>query len=248
MSDEATVTCDLPGGVNIEMVWIEPGTFLMGSPEPEEGRWSDEGPQQEVTISRGFYLGKYEVTQAQWEAVMGSRPWEHQDLVREEPDFPAVYVSWEDVQEFAQKLNEAEGNAVCRLPTEAEWEYACRAGTTGRWSFGDEEDRAGEYAWYRDNAWDVSQQYAHKVGTKQPNPWGLHDMHGNVWEWVQDWHGTYLDASQTDPTGPEKGTIRVLRGSGYSSLARAVRSSFRYGYTPARRFHCIGFRLLRQDA
>lgn len=246
MSKKAMEVVDLSVGVNIEMVWVKPGTFLMGSPESDEGRWSDEGPQHEVTISQGFYLGKYEVTQAQWEAVMDSSPWKNQDLVRNDPRFPAVYVSWEDVQGFIKKLNEVEGDTVFRLPTEAEWEYACRAGTTERWSFGDNEDRVGDFAWYRENAWDVSEQHAHKVGMKQPNPWGLYDMHGNVWEWVQDWHGIYESEPQIDPLGPEKGTIRVLRGSGYSSLARSVRSSFRYGFTPVRRFHCVGFRLLKQ--
>ncbi len=242
MSDAEAFT--LPGGGTIEMVRIEPGMFTMGSAESEEGRWSDEGPPHEVTINQGFYLGKYVVTQAQWAQVMGTYLWEKQDLVLENPDHPAVYVSWEDAQEFMGRLNEAEG--TYRLPTEAEWEYVCRAGTTTRWSFGDDESQMGEYAWYRGNVWDVGAQFARSVGTKKPNPWGLYDMHGNVWEWVQDWHSAYPDEAQTDPAGPEKGTIRVLRGSGYSSLARAVRSAFRYGYTETRRFHCIGFRVLRE--
>ncbi len=246
MSDDAGKMFTLPGGATIEMVWVEPGTFAMGSAESEAGRWEDEGPQHEVRISRGFYLGKYTVTQAQWAQVMGTRPWEKQDFVLENPDHPAVYVSWEDAQEFIGRVNGA-GEGTWRLPSEAEWEYACRAGTTTPWSFGAEESRVGDHAWYRDNAWEAGAQYAHLVGTKQPNPWGLYDMHGNVWEWVQDWHGQYPKEAQTDPTGPEKGTIRVLRGSGYSSLARAVRSGFRYGYTPARRFHCIGFRLAREE-
>ncbi len=246
MSVDTDKTFAVPEGVELEMVWIEPGTFMMGSPESEAGRWDDEGPQHEVTITRGFYLGKYTVTRAVWAALMSSRPWENQEYVLENPAHPAVFVSWEDAQAFVERLNVDEGAAPYRLPTEAEWEYACRAGTTTPWSFGEEEGDAGDYAWYRGNAWEAGERYAHPVGTKSPNPLGIHDMHGNVWEWVLDLHGDYPAEPQTDPQGPEKGTIRVLRGSGFSSLSRAVRSAFRYGYAPGRRFHCIGFRLLRE--
>ena len=171
----------------IEFVWIEPGTFLMGA--------ADLGfTEHEVTISRGFYLGKYEITQGQWESVMGSNPSYFGGSNR-----PVEQVSWNDVQEFIGRLNEAAGEEVYRLPTEAEWEYACRAGTTTRWSFGDDEGQLGEYAWYTGN----NSPYGTKeVGTKRPNPWGLYDMHGNVWEWCQDWYGSYTSDSQIDPAGP----------------------------------------------
>ena len=236
---------DLPGGATMEFVWIEPGTFTMGSPDSELERGLDEGPQHEVTISRGFYLGKYEITQAQWEAVMGTTPWSGQDFVQANPNHPAVYISWEDVQELIARLNEAAGGEVYRFPSEAEWEYACRAGTTTRWSFGDDESRLGEYAWYYDNAWSAGLQYAQPVGTKLPNPWGLFDMHGNVWEWCQDWLGEYTSDNQTDPTGPAAGSTRVVRGVHFGHYARNTRSAYRYYYSPSSRNGRIGARLLR---
>jgi len=139
------IIVDLPGGATMAFVWIEPGTFTMGSPSSEPGRWDDEGPQHEVTISRGFYLGKFEVTQGQWQAVMGTRPWAGESYVRENPNHPAVYISWNDVQAFIQKWNEAAEDSLYRLPTEAEWEYACRAGSVTRWSFGDDESQLGYF-------------------------------------------------------------------------------------------------------
>jgi len=226
-------------------VWIEPGTFTMGSPSSEPGRWDDEGPQHEVTISRGFYLGKFEVTQGQWQAVMGTRPWAGESYVRENPNHPAVYISWNDVQAFIQKWNEAAEDSLYRLPTEAEWEYACRAGSVTRWSFGDDESQLGEYAWYRDNAWDVGEEYAHAVGTKLPNPWGLYDMHGNVWEWCKDGYGSYSSDAQVDPLGPAAGSFRVSRGGYFYNFARFTRSAFRNYYTPDDRYFYFGARLLR---
>ena len=178
------ITVSLPGGVTLKMVWIEAGTFTMGSPASEEGRWASEGPQHEVTISKGFYLGQFELTQSQWEAVMETTPWAGREQVQSGADFPAVYLSWNDVQTFINRLNDAAGADVYRLPTEAEWEYACRAGTTTRWSFGDAESQLSSYAWYRANAADMREEYGHKVGAKSPNKWGLYDMHGNVGEWV----------------------------------------------------------------
>ena len=282
-----TITVNLPGDATMEMVWIEPGTFTMGSPPSEpgsdlelqsrrlefrrmeaerelkflrweleeevggpppsvgRGKWDDEN-QHEVTISRGFWLGKVEITQAQWESVMGTRPWEGQDLVQENPNYPAVYISWEDVQAFIAKLNRAEGAAVYRLPTEAEWEYACRAGTTTRWSFGDHESQVGDYAWYADNAWDVGEKYAHAVGTKLPNPWRLYDMHGNVWEWCQDWYESYSSSAQIDPTGPILGSSRVVRGGNFAYNAWNARSAVRRCNSPNRRNSGIGARLVRQ--
>ena len=240
---------------DIEMVWIEPGTFQMGSPSSEPGRDSDEGPVHEVTISQGFYLGKYEVTQGQWESVMGTRPWQSRSYVRSGLNYPAVFVSWGDAQEFIRRLNTSLGSEVYRLPTEAEWEYACRAGTTTRWSFGDDESQLGDdesqlgdYAWYRDNAWDVGERYSHSVGTKRANPWGLYDMHGNVWEWVQDWYDRdyYRSSPSVDPAGPSSGSVRVLRGGDFGHHARNVRSAIRATLPPGHRYSYVGFRLLRQ--
>jgi len=239
------ITVELPGGATMEFVWIGPGIFMMGSPKSEEGRFDNEGPQHQVTISRGFYLGKHEITQGQWEAVMGTRPWGGQDYVQSNANHPAVYISWEDMQSFVRKLNQSEGSEVYRLPTEAEWEYACRAGVTSRWPFGTSESDLEAYAWYRANAWDAGLQYAQPVGQKRPNAWGLYDMLGNVFEWCQDCHGSYLSGSQTDPTGPAGGSYRVGRGGYFSGDPRVVRSAFRGGYKPDFCGSALGARLLR---
>ena len=233
----------LPGGTSMEFLWIEPGTFMMGSSDLDEMAFDREKPQHRVTINQGFYLGKYEVTQKQWQAVMGTQPWAGMDYVQPNPNHPAVYISWNNVQAFICKLNQAEGREVYRLPMEAEWEYACRGGTTTRWSFGDDESQLGEYAWYEDNAWNVGLKYAQPVGTKRPNPWGLFDMHGNCWEWVQDWYGNYSSGSQVDPTGSASGFSRVIRGGGFSYDVRFMRSALRYRRTPGARHHSVGFRL-----
>ena len=227
----------------MEFVWIEPGVFQMGS----DSGSSNERPVHEVEISQGFYLGKYEVTQGEWESVMGTTPWSGKSRVQENSSHPAVYISWNDVQRFVDKLNVAAGSAVYRLPSEAEWEYACRAGTSTRWSFGDDESELTHYAWYDANAWDVGEKYGHAVGTKLPNPWGLYNMHGNVWEWVQDWYSSsyYNSSPRVDPPGPTSGSFRVGRGGYYMDAARFVRSAFR-GYTsPGNRAGGLGARLLR---
>jgi enediyne biosynthesis protein E4 len=238
------ITETFPGGATAEFIQIDPGTFLMGSPLSESARDEDEGPLHQVTITRGFYLGKHEITQAQWTGVMGTRPWSGKESVVEDPDHPAVWTTWNDVQEFIEKLNHEAGWVKYRLPTEAEWEYACRAGTTTPWSFGSDEGLLKDYAWYRDSRGDES--YAHRVGTKLPNPWGLHDMHGNVYEWVNDWKGTYPSDPQVDPTGPPSGLGRVARDGGHGSAARYVRSANRMqdsSQSPAS--SGLGFRLLR---
>ena len=201
----------------------------------------------EVEISRGFWLGKYEVTQGEWESVMGTTPWSGRNYVRSNSSHPAVYISWNNVQAFVDKLNVAAGSDVYRLPSEAEWEYACRAGTSTRWSFGDDESELTHYAWYRDNAWNAGERYAHAVGTKRANPWGLYDMHGNVWEWVQDWYSSsyYNSSPRVDPPGPTSGSARVRRGGRFYNSARLVRSAARDGYSPGGRNPYIGVRLVR---
>ena len=252
---QETIIIDLPGlpeGVKLlEMVLISGGTFTMGSPSDERGRDSDESPLHEVTITKPFYMGKYEVTQAQWETVMGSNPayW------GEKPDNPVECVSWNDCQEFIERLNQMEIGTY-RLPTEAEWEYACRAGTTTRFSFGDalECDDIGEnyceiadqYMWWLGNdTYNGNIHGTKEVGMKLPNPWGLHDMHGNVFEWCQDWVGDYSSEPQVDPQGPLSGESRVLRGGGWAAKARTCRSSNPDEFIPAKGHWGLGFRLLR---
>ena len=231
------------GGETMTFVWIEPGCFTMGSPPSEVGRYDREGPQHEVTISQGFYLGKYEITQRQWQAVMGTTPWLGENHVQANPAHPAVYVSWEDMQQLVRRLNEDKAG-LYRLPTEAEWEYACRAGTTTPWSF---EDQLGEYAWYEGNAWNAGLQYAQPVGMKWANPWGLHDMHGNVYEWVQDWYdGEYYSSdSQRDPQGPLTGSTHVERGGNFVTITDRLRSADRNEAPPGFIARGLGARLLR---
>ncbi|MFC1526848.1 formylglycine-generating enzyme family protein [Candidatus Latescibacterota bacterium] len=226
----------------------------MGTTEEQEqllrdkGLWHDwfenEHPEHEVTISQGFWLAKYEITQGQWQAVMGTTPWVGQDLVQIDPNNPAVSIPWNDVQGLINSLNSDAGQTVYRLPTEAEWEYACRAGTMTPWSFGDDETLLGVYAWYAGSAPDVGESYGHAVGTKLPNPWGLHDMHGNVWEYVQDWHGSYSGEAQVDPQGPS-GSRRATRGGGVTSGAGWERSAVRSHMQPDAGDNNLGFRLLR---
>lgn len=241
--DEITVA--LPNGTELEMVWIEPGIFMMGAPDSELGRGSFEGPQHQVTISNGFYLGKYEVTQGQWEAVMETQPWSGNDFVQEEPNNPAVYISWDDVQVFIHQLNQTAEDSLYRLPTEAEWEFACRAGSTTRWSFGEDENGLWDYAWYYDSTWLVGLEYAQPVGTKLPNPWGLFDMHGNISEWCQDLYGSYSSESQIDPTGPSTGSNRVLRSGHFAAPAQFSRSAVRGSNPPDYLGSGGGVRLLR---
>ncbi len=223
---QSVVAVDLGGGVMLDLVLIRPGKFLMGS----ENGDSDEKPVHEVTISRSFYLGKYEVTQAQWEAVMGSNP-----SCFKGATLPVEQVSWEDCQKFIEKIN-SKGVGTFRLPTEAEWEYACRAGTTGGYA-----GNLDEMAWYDKNSGDMT----HPVGTKKANPWGLYDMHGNVWEWCQDWYGPYPGSAVQDPKGAAGGSYRVARGGCWYHDARICRSAARAGGSPSSRHYNLGFRLVR---
>jgi formylglycine-generating enzyme required for sulfatase activity len=153
-------------------------------------------------------------------------------------------VTWNDAVEFCRKLSEQEG-VEYRLPTEAQWEYTCRAGTTTVYSYGDDESKLGEHAWYRTNAWDIGEKYAHGVGQKPPNPWGLYDMHGNVWEWCQDWYSKYEGAAVDDPAGPASGRVRVLRGGSFLYVTVDCRSAVRNSRQPDFHFVYIGFRVSR---
>jgi formylglycine-generating enzyme required for sulfatase activity len=219
--------------IGMEFVLIQAGEFQMGASDGDK----DEQPVHTVRISKPFYLGKYEVTQAQWQAVMGNNPSRFTgDATR-----PVENVSWEDVQEFIRRLNTKEGGATYRLPTEAEWEYAARAGTTTAYSFGNDKGQLSQYAWYGD----TSGSQTHPVGTLKPNAWGLYDMHGNVWEWVQDWYGPYTAAAAVDPAGPSSGSYRVNRGGSWRYLTSHCRSACRGHWSPGYRYDHLGCRLLR---
>jgi formylglycine-generating enzyme required for sulfatase activity len=222
--------------IGMEFILIPAGSFIMGADRYFEDAYDEEMPKHRVTLSPSFYLGKCEVTQGEWEAVMGNNPSKNKAR-----NNPVESVSWKDVQTFISRLNTKEGTNKYRLPTEAEWEYAARAGTKSAYSFGDETRPLGQYAWYQGN----SGRQTHPVGQKQPNPWGLYDMHGNVWEWVQDWHGDYPKSAVTDPSGPSSGVYRVLRGGSWDDSARNLRSAYRFSYSPDDRFEFYGFRLAR---
>jgi formylglycine-generating enzyme required for sulfatase activity len=248
---------DLGGGVKMEMVLIPAGEFKMGSGESAEATaaffkknygmdfleadsFKDEHPQHRVRITKPFYLGKYEVTQEQWEAVMGN------NLSRfKGPKNPVEMVSWDDCQDFLVKLNAKSGGQGGKfvLPTEAQWEYACRAGNAGKFCFGDDEKQLGEYAWYYTNSDDKS----HAVGGKKPNAFGLCDMHGNVWEWCQDWYGKeyYAKSPVDNPTGPDSGDVRVLRGGSWYDWPFFSRSAKRIRDRPDYRDYYAGFRVAR---
>ncbi len=228
----------------MNFIYIPPDTFTMGSPLGESGRYSKE-IQHRVTLTQGYYLQTTEVTQGQWVAVMDTRPWSAETHARADTDGAVSDVSWNDCQDFIRKLNKKEGGNKYRLPTEAEWEHACRAGSTTRFCFVDGDYELGDYAWYEKNAYDVGERYAHAVGAKKPNEWGLYDMHGNVWEWCQDWYGYYPSSSVTDQTGPSLGSFRVVRGGSWSRYAGRCRSAYRGHDLPGGRGDGQGFRLAR---
>jgi len=207
---------DLGADVKLEMVMLRNGSFQMGEKQSTH----------KVTITKPFYLGKFEVTQEQWERVMGSNPSNFKGAKN-----PVEQVSWEDCQTFIRKLGEKVPGYTFRLPTEAEWEYACRAGSSSEYCYGDDAGGLGEYAWYDGN----SGSKTHPVGEKKPNAWGLYDMHGNVWEWCQDWYGNLDSNAATDPVGPSSGSYRVLRGGSWYDDAALCRSASRSSVDPSYR-------------
>ncbi len=208
-----------------------------------------ESPQHLVKITQPYYMSSCEVTQQQYEKVMGTCPWKGKPLVKQGANCAASYVTWHDAVEFCRKLGEQE-NLKYRLPTEAEWEHACRAGTKTAWNFGDDAGQLADYAWYEANAYQDGGQYAHPVGQKLPNEWGLYDMHGNVWEWCQDWYARYggRQMASVDPAGPKKGRHHVWRGGAFAEQAENTRSATRLshdreGYHPE---YLAGFRVVRK--
>jgi len=243
-ADHLGVDVEITNSIGMRLALIPPGEFMMGSPESEEHR-SDDEHQHRVRITTAFRLGATEVTQGQWEAVMGTRPWSGERNVKEGTDYAVTYVSWEDGQAFCERLSNKEG-ARYRLPSEAEWEYACRAGTTSAYHFGEDGWRLGDYAWFHDNAYHAGERYAHQVGQKKANAFGLFDMYGNVSEWCSDWYG---DDYYPDPGVPEgsPGSPRVLRGGCWGSWRGSVRSwsALRNGCSSEFRSSTLGFRVAR---
>jgi formylglycine-generating enzyme required for sulfatase activity/tRNA A-37 threonylcarbamoyl transferase component Bud32 len=221
------------GTFGINMTLIPAGTFTMGEATGE----SNEKPHR-VTLTKPFYMGVHEVTNAQWKQVMGSVPSDWK-----EDAHPVQHVSLDDAVEFCRKLSalpkERKAGRVYRLPTEAEWEYTCRAGTTTQYSFGDDESLLGDYGWFDGN----SNKQTHPVGQRKPNAWGLYDMHGNVWEWCSDWYANYPDGEVTNPQGPSSGSIRAIRGGSWYRAAKDCRSAYRARGEPSRRRNNMGFRL-----
>ena len=234
--------------LNLDMLWCKPGTFLMGSPEGEEGRADDE-TQHNVTLTQGFYLGKHEMTQEQWEKVMGVNSSDSKGAT-----LPVETVSWDDAIKFCEKLTQMEKTAgrlpegwVYTLPTEAQWEYACRAGTTTATAFGDtlsskQANFNGGYP-YGGASKGPNLGRTTDVGSYPANAWGFHDMHGNVYEWCSDWYGDYPDGSASDPVGPSAGSLRVLRGGGWLHDGLSCRSAYRLGFRPGYRGSNLGFRV-----
>lgn len=240
VSTSLTMTVNLPGDVPLELVRVPAGTFPMGS-EPTE-KLKDESPRRTVRIERGFYIGKYEITQKQWTALMGKNP----ALIQGNDNLPVEQISWEAAQEFIEKLNALDEGRF-RLPSEAEWEYACRAGSADKWSCGSDPKELEKYAWFNANSGGTS----HVVGTKQPNRFGLYDMEGNVWEWVQDWyHDSYADAPadgsgwmKKDPEQPWK----IARGGVFHMSAELARPSYRATNYETENGNWYGFRVVREE-
>lgn len=241
----------------LDLVEIPGGSFLMGSPESEEGRHENEGPVHQVRISP-FFCMRIPVTRRLYAEILGADPSSWPEAY--EASRPVNKVSWFDAITFCNCLSEREGLDPCylvegrqvlwnrlaggyRLLTEAEWEYACRAGTTSRWSFGDDEERLGNYAWFGGN----SNAEPQPVGGKLPNAWGLHDMHGNVWEWCWDWYGSYTDRPLRDPAGPAEGTGHLVRGGAFGFSPWILRTALRISYLPTLRDRFVGFRFARSS-
>ncbi len=265
-------------GLKMKLVWCPPGAFTnkvgyITEPAAEKSdRLNDDeddpketrpAPKprmiepnhvdEEVLLTEGYWLGKYEVTQSEWKLVMKTEPWKGEDFAIEGADYPATFVSWDDATDFCRKLTEQERQAgrlpknwEYTLPTEAQWEHGCRARTKTKFSFGDDESKLGDYAWFGDNARMAGECYAHQVGQKKANPWGLCDMHGNVWEWSRDRFTEKLPGGRDPEVKPDektKGSGRVTKGGAWNCHATACHSAVRAGGgLPADRAIHLGFR------
>ena len=238
----------ITNSIGMKLKLIPAGEFLMGSRDREEGHQDDEGPQHKVRITKPFYMGVTEVTQGQWVSVMGTKPWTGKDYLKEGNDYPAVYVSWDEAVEYCEKMSTKE-NKSYRLPTEAEWEYACRGGTNTAYSFGSSSGSLKDYAWFDANTLDIGEKFAHTVGTKKANAFGLHDMHGNVYEWCSDLYDASAYGSRSgttaDPVSSSGSEYRVLRGGSWNDSSRDPRSAYRCRNQPDDRYYNLGFRVVR---
>jgi len=229
--------------IGIDFLPVAPGEFIMGEATREEcdtcNAAADETPRHPVTISKSFLIGRFEVTQKQWLAVMDQNPSKFKG-----PNRPVENVSWQNVRLFIYALNTREKTDKYRLPTEAEWEYAARAGTNEAYYFGDNPNALGKHAWHVINSGGKTRP----VGIKDPNPWGVYDIYGNVFEWCQDWYGKgyYAKSPSVDPYGPSSGRAKVRRGGGWSSSPRICRSSDRDSFPPDTPSSNTGFRLLME--
>ena len=267
-------------GLKLKVVWCPPGFVTMESVEvivdpavkeddrpnnddevvdaskdEPEPRMSERITPVKVFVTKGYWLGKYEVTQSEWKEVMKTEPWKGQKFTKEGADFPATYVSWNDATNFCRKLTEQERKAgrlskgwEYTLPTEAQWERACRARTETKFSFGDDESKLGDSAWFGDNTSKAGEEYSHRVGQKKPNSWGLCDMHGNVWEWCRDVYTEKLPGGRDPEVEPDentKGSYRVYRGGAWGGKAAHCRSASRFKLPPSIRDSSLGFRVSR---
>jgi formylglycine-generating enzyme required for sulfatase activity len=227
--------------IGMTLVLIPPGELLMGAPDSDTGAQAAAKPQHRVRITAPFYLGTHEVTQQQYDQVMGTNP----SRFRDDPQRPVENVSWSQAAEFCRRLSELPDELaagwVYRLPTEAQWEYACRAGSTTAYSHGDSAKTLADHAWHHDNSGGTT----HPVGQKRPNAWGLYDMHGNAWEWCADWYSDdyYAWSPTDDPTGPELGEYRVFRGGGWRYVAASCTAAFRSRGNPKLPGDGRGFRV-----
>ncbi len=233
VTNSYNISIPVKNGISIDMVRVEAGTFTMGATAEMKDPYDWEKPTHRVTLTNDYYIGKYEVTQALWQAVMGKNPSEDKG-----DNLPVEQVSWDDCQEFLSKLNRITGKTF-RLPTEAEWEYAARGGNKSRGYQYSGSNNLSDVAWY----WDNSGYETHAVGTKQPNELGIYDMSGNVEEWCQDWSGEYSSSSQVNPTGANSGNCRAIRGCCWRHDARYCHSSYRSSSAPINRHDGLGLRL-----
>jgi formylglycine-generating enzyme required for sulfatase activity len=245
MAPGATYAGLIEPQTGMEFVAIEPGSFVMGSPIREAGRNTDEVAHR-VTITKRLFVGRHEVTQTQWAMVMGQNPSHFKDCSR----CPVENVDFYEVATFITKLNAQSTSMRYRLPTEAEWEYVCRAGTrtpftTGERITADQANVDGRFP-YAGSAAAASSDKTRPVGSFAPNPWGLYDVHGNVWEWTNDWYGPYDSRADTDPKGPGAGTVRVIRGGSWHFDANSARCALRYTHAPQDKGFSLGFRVVAE--